>query len=116
MSDKRKSPGLADHLRKFSSGIDVERNPSPSTDVFNSDSEREFRKQHEAARKIMSKHRNALRPLATGDTSRRMGPENEKPRYTLEELLAQCDPEAPLSDEEREWLDAPAVGREGMDQ
>jgi antitoxin ChpS len=35
-----------------------------------------------------------------------------KPRYTLEELLAKCDPDAPLSPEEREWLDAPAVGRE----
>lgn len=33
-------------------------------------------------------------------------------RYTLDELLAQCDPEAPLSTEEREWIDAPAVGRE----
>ena len=35
-----------------------------------------------------------------------------KPRYTIEELLAQCDPNAPITDEEREWLDAPAVGRE----
>ena len=35
-----------------------------------------------------------------------------RPRYTLEELLAQCDPSIPISDEEREWLDAPIVGRE----
>jgi antitoxin ChpS len=35
-----------------------------------------------------------------------------KHRYTLDELLAQCDPDAPLSQEQREWLDAPAVGRE----
>ena len=35
-----------------------------------------------------------------------------RPRYTLEELLAQCDPDAPMSDEEREWLNSPPVGRE----
>ncbi len=35
-----------------------------------------------------------------------------KLRYTVEELLAQCDPNAPITEEEREWLDAPAVGRE----
>ncbi len=32
-------------------------------------------------------------------------------RYTLDELLAQCDPKAPRSKEEREWLnDAPTGG------
>ena len=36
----------------------------------------------------------------------------ERKRYTLEELLAECDGEAPLATEEREWIDAPAVGRE----
>jgi hypothetical protein len=116
MSDKRKSPGLADHLRKLPADADHERNPSPSTDIFNPDSEREFPRQMTVARKIMAKHRNALRALTTGDTSRHMGPEDEKPRYTLEELLAQCDPDAPIDAEEREWLDAPAVGRENMDQ
>lgn len=35
-----------------------------------------------------------------------------RPRYTLDELLAQCDPSAERSAQEREWLDAPAVGRE----
>ena len=35
-----------------------------------------------------------------------------KKRYTLTELLAQCDSAAPLTAEEREWLDAPAVGLE----
>jgi len=35
-----------------------------------------------------------------------------RPRYTLDELLAQCDPAAELTAQEREWLDAPAVGRE----
>lgn len=35
-----------------------------------------------------------------------------KPRYTLVELLTQCDLSQPLSDEEREWLDTPPVGNE----
>ncbi len=35
-----------------------------------------------------------------------------RPRYTLEELLAECDPTQPFTDEEREWLDARPVGRE----
>jgi antitoxin ChpS len=34
------------------------------------------------------------------------------PRYTLADLLAASDYSQPLSDEDREWLDAPAVGRE----
>ena len=33
-------------------------------------------------------------------------------RYTLDELMAQCDPDAPMTDEEREWLEAKPVGRE----
>lgn len=33
-------------------------------------------------------------------------------RYTLDELLAQCDFAKRLSKQEREWLDAPRVGRE----
>jgi len=32
--------------------------------------------------------------------------------YTLAELLADGDYSQPLSDEDREWLDFPAVGRE----
>jgi antitoxin ChpS len=37
-----------------------------------------------------------------------------RPKYTLEELLAQCDYSAPLerTEEELEWLNAPPVGRE----
>lgn len=35
-----------------------------------------------------------------------------KRRFTLDELLSQCDFEAPMSLEEREWLDAPLLGRE----
>lgn len=36
----------------------------------------------------------------------------KKPKYTLAELLAQCDPSVPYTDEERAWIDAPPVGRE----
>jgi len=35
-----------------------------------------------------------------------------KPRYTLEELLAASDYSQPMSAEDREWIDAPPVGRE----
>jgi antitoxin ChpS len=35
-----------------------------------------------------------------------------RPRYTLTELLAASDYSASPTSEEREWLDAPAVGRE----
>ena len=33
-------------------------------------------------------------------------------RYTLNELIAQCDLSAPVSGAEREWIDAPEVGLE----
>jgi antitoxin ChpS len=35
-----------------------------------------------------------------------------KPRYTMEELLALSDFSQPLTQEDREWLDAPPVGGE----
>lgn len=35
-----------------------------------------------------------------------------RPRYTLAELLAASDYSQPLSAEEREWIDAPAIGGE----
>ncbi len=35
-----------------------------------------------------------------------------KPRYTLAELLADSDYSGPVSPEDREWIDAPAVGKE----
>ena len=37
-----------------------------------------------------------------------------RPRYTLTELIAQCDLDEPISAEDREWLDAAAVGREAI--
>ena len=46
------------------------------------------------------------------DVCRLVVQEKKRPKYTLEELLAQCDYSQPMTDEEREWLDAPAVGRE----
>lgn len=33
-------------------------------------------------------------------------------RYTLDELLAQCDATAELSDEDREWFDSKPIGSE----
>ena len=33
-------------------------------------------------------------------------------RYSLDELLAQCDPSAPHSKVDRDWLKSPPVGRE----
>jgi antitoxin ChpS len=33
-------------------------------------------------------------------------------RYTLDELLAGCDPSAELTQEDRDWLDAKPVGDE----
>ena len=35
-----------------------------------------------------------------------------RPRYSLDELLAQCDSLAEPSAEEKEWLATPAIGRE----
>lgn len=39
---------------------------------------------------------------------------NPRPRYTLAELLAASDYSQPQPPEEREWVDAPAVGREPL--
>jgi antitoxin ChpS len=36
----------------------------------------------------------------------------KRPRYTMDELLAQCEPKAPRTREEREWVTGKAVGRE----
>ncbi|MGJ7580266.1 AbrB/MazE/SpoVT family DNA-binding domain-containing protein [Variovorax sp. RHLX14] len=33
-------------------------------------------------------------------------------RYSLEELLAQCDTTAPMSAEDSDWIDAAPVGKE----
>ena len=36
----------------------------------------------------------------------------KRPRYTLDELLAECNSTAPRSKEDHEWLDVQPVGRE----
>jgi antitoxin ChpS len=36
----------------------------------------------------------------------------QRPRYTMEELLAQCNPKAPRSKEDRKWFDSKPVGGE----
>jgi antitoxin ChpS len=35
-----------------------------------------------------------------------------QPRYTLAELLAQCDQHLNFLEEDREWLETPAAGKE----
>ncbi len=35
-----------------------------------------------------------------------------RPRFSLDQLLSQCDASAPLPDEDRKWLDAPSHGNE----
>lgn len=35
-----------------------------------------------------------------------------RPKYSLQELLAQCDASAPLSGEDAAWTESPAKGRE----
>lgn len=37
---------------------------------------------------------------------------SRRPRYTLDELLAQCDPDAPRSAEDAAWLDSAPIGDE----
>jgi antitoxin ChpS len=36
----------------------------------------------------------------------------QRRRYTLDELLAQCDPKAPRTKEDQEWLDSKRLGGE----
>ncbi len=37
-----------------------------------------------------------------------------RPRYTLSELVAQCDPNIPASDEDAAWLADEPVGKEAI--
>jgi antitoxin ChpS len=36
----------------------------------------------------------------------------QRPRYTLGELIGQCDPKAPQPRKDRQWLDSPRSGQE----
>ena len=57
-----------------------------------------------------------LRPGATVcvamDGSRLIVEPSPRPRYSLDELLAQCDVSAEVATEDRDWLDSRPVGRE----
>ena len=46
------------------------------------------------------------------DAGRLIVEPNPRPHYTLDELLAQCDPLAEQTKEDREWLDSKPVGNE----
>jgi antitoxin ChpS len=48
----------------------------------------------------------------TVDNGRLVVEPQARPHYTLDELLAQCDPSAELTAEDREWLDAKPAGHE----
>lgn len=43
---------------------------------------------------------------------RRVVEPRTRPRYSLDELLAQCDAAEGPADEDRDWLDAKPVGKE----
>ena len=46
------------------------------------------------------------------DGDRLVVEQRSRPSYTLEELLAQCDPRLNFSSEDEEWLESAAVGEE----
>ncbi|HRF10017.1 MAG TPA: antitoxin [Xanthobacteraceae bacterium] len=46
------------------------------------------------------------------DNGRLVVEPNARPRYSLDELLSQCDPSAELPTEDLVWLDAKPVGSE----
>lgn len=48
----------------------------------------------------------------TVDNGRLMVEPRPRPRYTLNELLAQCDASAPVSDDDQEWLGSGRAGTE----
>jgi antitoxin ChpS len=50
--------------------------------------------------------------LEVSDEQGRLVARPARPKYTIDELIARCDPAAPYPDSAREWIDAPAVGRE----
>ena len=60
---------------------------------------------------ILHLHAGALVGIAV-KSGRLVVEPRERPRYTLDELLAKCDPKARRSKEEREWQDAKPLGRE----
>ena len=57
-----------------------------------------------------------LKPDASVDMTVKSGKlmleASARPRFTLDELLAQCRSDGPMDSEERDWLDKPATGHE----
>ena len=65
----------------------------------------------------MSRRRRSRRKRAQGLTRADTPAAHARPRkghYSLAQLMAECDPNAALTAEDRAWLDAPAVGREAL--
>ena len=67
----------------------------------------------------VTRARLALRNIRAGakaglavDNGRLLVDPQPRPRYTLEELLAQCDGAADLTDDDRTWLDDTPTGDE----
>ena len=46
------------------------------------------------------------------DGDRLVVEQRNRPSYTLEELLAQCDPRLDFSSEDKEWLESASIGKE----
>lgn len=59
---------------------------------------------------ILHLHAGATVGVAVDDG--RLVIEPQRRRYTLKELLAQCDPKAKMTAEERQWLESEAAGGE----
>ena len=54
----------------------------------------------------------AMVGLTVDDGRLVIDPQPPRPRYTLDELLAQCDASTELTAEDRAWVDAKPVGSE----
>ena len=55
---------------------------------------------------------NAPVSLHVNDGVLEVRPATRKRRYTVEELMAKCDLNAPFTDEEKAWSEMPPVGTE----
>ncbi len=60
---------------------------------------------------LLQLHAGAIVGL-TVDRGRLVVEPRPRPRYSLDELLAQCDASAEVSEEDRAWLDGKPVGSE----
>lgn len=66
-----------------------------------------------SARKALSLSEGAEMNVAVEDGRIFVEPvRHERPHYTLDELLAQCDPQKPYSEETKAWANAEPMGRE----